>query len=115
MTLEKSIRSAIDLTLRLEAALEVGDMDLCRDLLEIRGEAMAAFERVHRGSPPLLACQHQDLVDELIAVDGKLQAKYQKGLENTAGEFRKALTSGSGIPGGAYNSNATSACIDRKA
>jgi hypothetical protein len=115
MNLEKSILNAIDLSRRLEAALKVDDMDLCGDLLEIRGEAMAAFETIHRASSAAQKEHCHILIEELVSADRSLQDRYEKALEASAGEFRQSLTSGSGIPVGAYNSTPAPACVDRKA
>ncbi len=115
MNLEKSIVNAIDLSHRLEAALKVADMDLCRDILDIRGEAMDHFERWHRAGTVSEIQNCRELIEELITVDRELQDNYQTALDSSAEEYRQSKISGSKIPTGAYNTNITPACVDRKA
>ncbi len=115
MNLEKSILNAIDLTGRLEAALKMDDMELCQDVLNLRGEAMAAFETWHRASSPAEKANCTDLIKELVLADRKVQAHFQTALETSAGDFRKSLTSVSTVSSGAYQTNPNPACVDRKA
>ncbi len=115
MNLEQSILSAVDLTKRLEMALNVGELELCQDLMEIRGEAMMVFEATHRGSSSKEVGQCGALLEELKAADAELQKKYQASLKTVAEEFRQGLKSGAGSAGGTYSSQTIPACIDRKA
>lgn len=115
MDLTKSLLQTIDLTQRLEKALGLGHLDLCQDLLDLRGEAMAAFERCHSQSSPSERRKCQDLLEDLKAADGRLQQHYRTALDSTAKEFRESLTSGGGVPSGGYAPSAGPACLDRKA
>ncbi len=115
MNLEKSILNAIDLSRRMEAALKVDDMILCSDLLEIRAVAMADFESSHRSSSADEKGACSDLIKELIAADGSLQTQYKAALNTSGADFRQSLGSAAGSPAGAYNTNNTAACVDRKA
>jgi len=115
MNLEKSISDAIDLTRRLEAALEVDDMELCQDVLEIRGGAMATFESWHRTSSPDQIAQCRHLIKELVEADNNLQSQFKAAMEASAGDLRQLMSSGAAAPTGAYNTSTTQACVDRKA
>lgn len=115
MNLERAAQNAIDLSHRMEAALKIDDMDLCKDLLALRGEAMVAFGQWHSASSASEKNICQPLIDELITADGNLKVQYKAALEESAVVFRQSLTSSAGIPAGAYNTNTTPACVDRKA
>jgi len=115
MYLESTLERAIDLTGRHEAAIRAGDMGLCRDLLEIRGEVMAAFEHTYRGSSEAERSSCQANLDKLKSVDAQLQGKCGESLETSAKDLRRAITSGSGTPVGAYKSQVSTGCLDRKA
>ena len=106
---------AIDLTGRLDAALEVDDMKLCQDILEIRGFAMANFESWHRTSSQDELEKCQDLIRELAVADNNLQARFKEGLESSAVDLRNLVTSGARAPSSAYTTHNISACVDRKA
>ncbi len=115
MTLEKSILNAMDLTGRMKAALEDDNIDLCQDLLEIRGYAMKDYETTHRASSSQEKASCKGLIEELISVDRALQSQYQAVLEVSAVDFRKSLSSRSGTTATAYNTTESPACVDRKA
>lgn len=115
MKLETAILNAIDLSGRLEAALKVDNLDLCKEILVLRGDAMAAFEHFHKASTPAERKQNHSLILQLVSVDRSLQSQYQAGLETSAVEFRQSLKSGGSVPAGAYNTTASPACVDRKA
>ena len=43
MNLQTVTENALDLTRRLQAALRLGDLDLCTDLMDLRSQAMESF------------------------------------------------------------------------
>ncbi len=114
MTLESTIEKAIDLTGRLEAALKVGDMDLCRDLIEIRGEIFYDFELTHRESSEAERKRCQTILAKLKSGNDQLQVKWKESMVTTAGDLRRAINSGASTPIGAYKSQSSPGCLDRK-
>ncbi len=115
MNLEKTLRAALDFTERLESGLETGDLELCQDLMELRGSSMLAFEQAHQGSLLQEQAQCSELIAELKRADAQLQKKYGLALEQSAGDVRQSLMSGSGSPSGAYNTAPSPSCLDRRA
>ncbi|MCP4293688.1 MAG: hypothetical protein GY780_17815 [bacterium] len=115
MNLNQAIQSALDQTGRLEAALSLGELELCKDLLVLRGETMMVFQQMHQISTQEEKLQCQDLLIELKKSDQVLMTNFNAQLENSAVELRKANTSGSGTPVGSYKNQAAPSCVDRKA
>ena len=115
MTLLDSTRKALDFTRRLEAALALNDLDMCQEILELRGAAMAAFEQAHRRADvsERNACAGE--IRALAQADGELQAKMAVALDLTARSFRENMTSGHGNATARYQNGPAQACIDRKA
>lgn len=115
MNLLESTRQALDFTLRLDAALTLGDLDLCREILELRGQAMDGFEAAHRAATDaeVQACR-ADIAD-LAQADGLVRQKTAAGLESVAREFRQNMVSNRQSAVGSYDGGGRQACIDRKA
>ena len=109
------IEKAIDLTGRLNAALKVGNMEFCADLIGIRGEVMADFEKIHRASSPIERKNCQALLANLKSENDQLQNNLGLDMETCASQLSQAITSGSSTPVGAYKSISTPGCLDRKA
>lgn len=116
MTLKDCTLSALDYTQRLRAALKLGDMDMCAEILEFRGQAMQAFEVAH------LAASEKDRktcgkeIRSLQQADRDLQSVTNGHLEEVAHDFRKNLvTSQQASSVKAYSSGQGQACVDRKA
>ena len=115
MNLQESTQKAMDFTRRLEAALALNDLDLCREILELRGGAMAAFELSHRQAGPGEAHACREQIRELVEADRKLQEKVGSILAETARDFRTNLVSTPAKPVQGYQNGPAQACIDRKA
>ncbi len=115
MKLEPTIIKALDLTGRLEVALDIGDLQLCSDLIEIRGAVMLEFENTHKACSPQERQQCAALVANLQNENSKLMVKYKRSLDASARDLRQAITAGSGTPIGAYKAQSSPACLDRKA
>ena len=113
--LATAIEKAIDLTGRLNAALKVGNMGFCADLMAIRGEVMADFEKIHRASSESEQENCQTLLANLITENDQLQNNLGMDMEICSNELSQAITSGSSTPIGAYKSVSTPGCLDRKA
>ncbi len=115
MNLEQSILNALDFTRRLQAALKLGDMELCAEILALRGEAMALFEHLHRHASEQDRQVVQPLVQELAQADRQLQEESSAQLTATASEFRSNLNSGPARSNQTYSTGPTQACVDIKA
>jgi|GEM_PF-3285457 len=115
MNLSTITADALDMTLRLEAALHLDDLELCRDLMELRAVVMDQFECCHRQSSPRdqQICQAQ--IQELFEADAQLQSSADSALNTAATEFRKSVAGAGGGSGSAYSTVSTQACVDRKA
>ena len=77
-----------DLTQQLHTALENKDLQMCRDLLERRGQAMMDFESAHRAAsePDRESCRNSML--DLHRADEDLRKRSKELLEMAAGEVR---------------------------
>ena len=115
MNLEQSTQQALDFTRRLEAALHLGDLDLCAEILQMRGAVMEHFTRLHRSAPDREKAAVADLVKELAEADTRLQQETTRQLGATAAEFRANLNSGPARTTPRYGSGPTQACVDIKA
>lgn len=115
MSLLESTRKALDFTLRLDAALTLDDMDLCGEILALRGEAMVEFERAHRAAPraEIEACRPE--ITSLAEADLLVRQKSEKGLAAVAREFRQNMVSNRQSATNVYAGASRQACIDRKA
>jgi len=115
MNLSQITQLALDYTRRLEAALNLDDLDLCREILEVRGQAMATFETIHRqaSSQERDACRSD--IGELVAADRMVQEKSAVGLESIARDFRKNMASNQATAQNSYMAEPAQACVDRKA
>ena len=91
------------------------NMELCQDLLELRGTAMATFEACHSKSSPDQIAQCRVLIKELVEADRTLQDNFKKARDVSADDLRQLVTSGASAPTSAYNTNSSPACVDRKA
>lgn len=115
MNLAQTTQNALDYTRRLEAALNLEDYKLSEEILEIRGQAMEAFEMAHlqASSQEKKAC-HQEILD-LARADQKLQEMTAASLDTIAGEFRKSMSSNQAGAQNSYGANPANSCVDRKA
>jgi hypothetical protein len=114
MELLHTIDLARDLTKRLHAALESQDLEVCRDLLEQRGQAMGDLERAHRGSSDQERDNCRADIVALVRADGHLQERSKEVLAMVAVEFREQL----GLPANGIHpagGDPLQACLDRKA
>ena len=113
MELLRTTDLARDLTQQLHTALENKDLEICRDLLERRGQAMMDFESAHRAAsdPDRESCRGSML--ELHKADEHLRERSNELLEMVATEFREQL----GLPGKGIHpvgGDPMQACLDRK-
>ncbi|MBU8870699.1 MAG: hypothetical protein KOO60_07535 [Gemmatimonadales bacterium] len=115
MTLANSISQVLEYTIRLQAALVVQDEALQVELLELRGQAMARFEGIHKSAEPDEKAECRPLLEKLLEADQTLQTACNGDLSQLTSEFRKKANSGpsSQIPG--YNTTPQNACLNRKA
>ena len=114
MELLITIDVAMNLTARLQEALEAQDMETCRDLLEFRYQAMVDFECAHRAASDQDRNSCRGKMVELKNADGMLLEKSEEILTRVASEFREQLglpTNGTHPAGG----DPLQACLDRKA
>ncbi len=114
MTLLKSTQTALDFTRRLQSALTLDDLDLSREILELRAQAMQAFERCHRSATPEERANCRDEIRALVQADRELQEKTSTDLAAIARDFREKMVSNLQNPAQSYCSGPTQACIDRK-
>ena len=115
MNLLISTCNALDFTSRLKSALALGDLEMCREILEMRGKAMQAFEKAHRLAGPQEIAQCQDEINQLIQADRELQDIYGKELGSIARDFREKTVSNFQGANQPYQDAPMAACIDRKA
>lgn len=115
MTLMDCTITALDFTRRLQSAVNLDDMDLCQEILELRGQAMLAFEAAHRASGALEKARCQDQITALIEADRKLQADMASELEAIAVDFRKHMVTSHLNQHSGYQELTSQACVDRKA
>lgn len=115
MNLEKNTLSALDITRRLQAALEMGDLDICQDLLDLRGEALEVFEASHRASSPEMREAILPLIRELQHEDSGLRLRLSEILQEDGQRLRASLGSASGPGRQAYNTTEPPSCLDRRA
>jgi len=97
----------------LHAALENKDLQMCRDLLERRGQAMMDFESAHRAASELDRESCRDSLLDLHRADEHLHERSKELLEVVAAEFRGQL----GLQGKAIHQvggDPLQACLDRK-
>ncbi len=114
MELPRSIQLAGDLTEQLQAALEIHDLESCRDLLEQREQAMADFERAHRSASEGERDTCLTAMAALHRADDDLQERSKDILAMFAAEFREQL----GLPAHGIHpagGDPLQACLDRKA
>ena len=105
---------AQDLTRRLQEALEAQAMDTCRDLLELRYQAMVDFEYAHRAASDEERNNCREKMLELQKADGLLLGQSEDILTRVASEFREQL----GLPANGKHpasGDPLQACLDRKA
>lgn len=115
MNLEQTIIAALDYTRRLQAALKLGNLEMCSEILQLRGEAMQHFEAAHRAAPPAEQERHAGLVAQLAEADRQLQEDTRVQLGSVAEEFRANLNSGPARSNRSYQTGPTQACVDFKA
>ncbi len=116
MTLQNCTLSALDYTRRLEAALKVGDIDLCQEILDLRGQAMKAFELSHLSASDFERKACGEDIRILQEADRDLRSISASNLDDVTQDFRKNLvTSQHGSANKAYSSGHGQACVDRKA
>jgi hypothetical protein len=113
MELLRTTDLARDLTQQLHTALENKDLQMCRDLLERRGQAMMDFETAHRAASELDRESCRGSMSELLKADEHLRKRSKELLEMVAAEFREQL----GLPGNTIHpvgGEPLQACLDRK-
>ena len=93
MNLLESTKVALDFTTRLKAALALGELEMCQEILDLRGQAMQSFEKSHRraSSQEIMDCR--DEIAALAEADLELQNNSAQGLEATARDFREKTVS----------------------
>jgi len=114
MELKSTINEALDLTRRLEAALEAHEQDLCDNLLAGRAQAMAAFDKAHQSASSRDRRRCMNEIRALVEANRHLQDRSGEMLALVREEFRGQLgqsAQGQHSPGG----ESTQACLDRKA
>lgn len=114
MTLTSTLHEALELTRRLEAALEAGDLEACRELLALRATAMADFESAHRQAGERQLVETAVLVRNLVEADRELQERNRQLLAENARLLQDSRMS-TPTPGHAYNTSEPPSCVDRKA
>ncbi len=115
MNLQQSLENAIDFTRRLQAALEIEDLEISQDLLVLRGEAMQVFEQQHRAADEATRRAAAPLLEELKEVDANLQRRQQEVLEENASLLRDSVINTAPAPRQAYNTTEPPSCVDRRA
>jgi len=113
MELLRTTDLARDLTQQLHTALENKDLQMCRDLLDRRGQAMMDFESAHRVASETDRESCRDSMLDLHRADEHLRKRSKELLEMVAAEFREQL----GLPGKTIHQVAREpqqACLDRK-
>jgi hypothetical protein len=113
MDLRRSIEIAHDLTRRLHEALENQDLDVWHQILEQRGQALVAFEKIHREASKKECFVCRSALESLNRADEHLQERSKVMLAIVGEEFRGQLGSpakGPKISGG----DLVQACLDRK-
>jgi hypothetical protein len=115
MNLYQTTRVALDFTRRLQAALNLDDLELCQEILVLRGQAMKAFEICHRAAGPAEKAEAREAIQDLIQADEELQEQTGAGLAATARDFRENMVSSQQAQRCGYQNGPTQACIDRKA
>lgn len=115
MNLLEYTKSAIDFTARLRAALALDELEMGQEILELRGQALQAFENSHRSANPEEIARCQDAIDQLAQADRELQEICSKELGNIARDFRENTVSNFQGPNQIYQDTQMAACIDRKA
>ena len=113
MTLETTIKRALELTGELHAALTEGQLEACADILAQRGTAMSTFQAVHEGAtdPEREACE--PLLRELRDADRMLQDE-AAGFLTAAGEMMRTSVGTNPNYRGSYDQQPELACVDRK-
>ncbi len=114
MMLKKTILEALDLTRQLRLALGQGDLNLCRDLLDQRAEAMLRFETAHRVANSQEHAICSSYLRELFEEDRILQNITMEKFTETQNEMRSNLGASSRIHVGSYMTEPQNACLDRK-
>ena len=113
MGLQRTITLAHDLTKRLHEALENQDLEVCRQLLEQREQAMAEFEKKHRETSDQDRAGCRSTLESLKQADKHLRERSQIILAMVTEEFRGQL--GSPVMGhGRSDGDQGQACLDRK-
>jgi len=115
MTLLKCTQNALDITRRLQSALALDDLDLGQEILELRGQAMQAFEQCHRSASPEERASCREEIKALVQADRELREKTTTDLAAIARDFREKMVSNLQNTTQNYCSGPTQACIDRKA
>lgn len=115
MNLENSIVQALDLTQRLDAALDIGDMDICQDLLELRAMALHTFEKWHRQASEQERQQVIEEIRKLQKADQALQEKNRNLAREQANNLRGNAQQGSSLPVGVYEGRERATSMDWKA
>jgi hypothetical protein len=114
MMLKNTILEALDLTQQLRVALELDDLDQCRDLLDLRAEAMLRFETAHRVANSQEQAICSSYLRELFEEDRLLQNTTRDKFTETQGAMRSTLGTSSRAHSGSYYSEPQTACLDRK-
>ncbi len=115
MVLKNAILEAIDLTQQLRVALGNDDLDLCRDLLDLRADAMHRFETAHQVANSQEHSVCSSYLRELFEEDCYLQDMTKNKFSKTRNEMRNNLGSSSRVYAGNYFTEPQNACLDRKA
>ena len=115
MNLENDTNLALDLTLRLKAALEMDDLEIARDLLELRGEAMSSFEASHRAATQEIRQSAFPLIRQLQTEDQQVRQRLAEILAENGQRLRESIGSASGPGQQAYNTTSPPSCLDRRA
>lgn len=113
MDLQSAINHVQELTQGLHEALENQDLELCGNLLDQRGQAMATFEKCHRKATANECAACRDGLASVAKANALLQERSRAILELVTEEFRGQLGSpvgGSSTTGG----DQPPACLDRK-
>ncbi len=115
MMLKSTILEALDLTQKLHQALSEDNLDLCRDLLDLRAEAMLRFENAHRMANSQEQAICSSYLRNLFEEDRLLQNTTKDKFSVTQRAVRNNLGSASKVHSGSYYVEPQNACVDRKA
>lgn len=113
--LKTTIEEALDLTRRLQDALAMDELDLCRDLLEQRAEAMFRFETAHQVANSQEQAICSSYLRKLFEEDKQLQSTTKEKFTVVQGEMRNTMCSSARMHSGHYANEPQNACLDRKA